>query len=326
MSVRRLGELAEREARNKIYGVVVGVVTRNNHPLGKYMVQVRFPWLDDTYESDWARIATIGAGGNFPDLGSEAHKHWDKDGKDVGDAYEKSYGVYWLPNVQDQVLVAFEQGDISRPFVIGGLWTDKEKPLVKSNTKDDQDAKTEVKAQSDADKAQDKKAIGRNVRVIQSCALSQLKFDDTKDKVSVTLESGNKKSFIKLDDEAHRIIISASDGKNDKKKGQNLIIDIKNKKITITSEGGQIHLHADEISLTAKKNITMDSGEDTNIVAGGNGRFIVGKQAEITSGGTSTFIADDTMTLKGGPKIQMNPSSAPKKTDGDKKKKCKDDF
>ena len=84
-------------------GVVPAIVTNNNdneRKLGR--IKVKFPWLDPTLESDWARIASIG-GGN-------------------------ERGLYWMPEVNDEVLVAFEHGDFNRPYVIGSLWNGKDKP------------------------------------------------------------------------------------------------------------------------------------------------------------------------------------------------------
>ena len=81
---------------------VVGIVTNNKDPEGWGRVKVRFPWLSDDVESDWARIAAPGAG--------------------------PERGIYWLPEVNDEVLVAFEHGNIDRPYVLGGLWNGQDKP------------------------------------------------------------------------------------------------------------------------------------------------------------------------------------------------------
>ena len=78
------------------------IVTNNNDPDKLGRVKLKFPWLADTYESDWARIVQLGAG---PDS-----------------------GAVFLPEVNDEVLVAFEFGDIRRPYVLGGLWNGKDKP------------------------------------------------------------------------------------------------------------------------------------------------------------------------------------------------------
>ena len=83
-------------------GVVVGLVTDNNDPEDLCRVKVTFPWLDDSVESDWARIAATGSGNDR--------------------------GMLWLPEVNDEVLVAFEHGDVHRPYVLGGLWNNKDKP------------------------------------------------------------------------------------------------------------------------------------------------------------------------------------------------------
>ncbi len=89
---------------DRIAGVVVGLVTNNVDPDGLARVKLKFPWLDDRYESDWARIVQLGAG--------------------------PSSGAVWLPEVNDEVLVAFEHGDVSRPFVVGGIWNGVDKPLL----------------------------------------------------------------------------------------------------------------------------------------------------------------------------------------------------
>ncbi|MFI5260107.1 MAG: VgrG-related protein, partial [Candidatus Limnocylindrales bacterium] len=79
-----------------ISGVVAGVVTDAGDPQKLGRVKVQFEWLADDYVTDWARVVMPGAG--------------------------PSRGVVWLPEVSDEVLVAFEHGDVRRPIVIGGFW------------------------------------------------------------------------------------------------------------------------------------------------------------------------------------------------------------
>src|SRR2546430_15693012 len=91
-------------ATGPIHGVVVAQVTNNDDPEKLGRVKLKFPWLSDSYESDWARMMQTGAG---PDSGME-----------------------FLPEVNDEVLVAFEFGDVRRPFVVGGLHNGKDKPRL----------------------------------------------------------------------------------------------------------------------------------------------------------------------------------------------------
>jgi phage protein D/phage baseplate assembly protein gpV len=88
--------------RSRVVGVVTGVVDDIDDPQKLGRVRVRLPWLSDDYVGDWARVALLGAGPNR--------------------------GAVWLPEHDDEVLVAFEQGDITRPVVIGGLWNGKDQP------------------------------------------------------------------------------------------------------------------------------------------------------------------------------------------------------
>jgi uncharacterized protein involved in type VI secretion and phage assembly len=87
-----------------VHGVVVGVVTNSDDPDELGRVKLKFPWLSDSYESDWARMLQAGAG---PDS-----------------------GACFLPEVNDEVLVAFELGDVRRPVVIGGLHNGKDRPRL----------------------------------------------------------------------------------------------------------------------------------------------------------------------------------------------------
>ncbi len=77
------------------------IVTDNNDPDNIGRVKVKFPWLGDDVESWWARIAAPGAG---PD-----------------------YGIVWVPQVNDEVLVGFLHGDVRMPVRAragcGTAWT-----------------------------------------------------------------------------------------------------------------------------------------------------------------------------------------------------------
>ncbi len=86
-----------------IYGVVVGIVTNNEDPEKWGRVKLKFPWLSDIYESDWARLAQLGAGPNA--------------------------GACFIPEVNDEVLVAFEFGDVERPYIVGSLHNGADKPV-----------------------------------------------------------------------------------------------------------------------------------------------------------------------------------------------------
>jgi len=89
-------------AAGRLFGLVVGVVTNNQDPDNLGRVKVRFPWLSDSEESHWARLA-VPMGG-------------------------KDRGTYFLPEVDDEVLVACEHGDARFPYVLGALWNGKDAP------------------------------------------------------------------------------------------------------------------------------------------------------------------------------------------------------
>jgi uncharacterized protein involved in type VI secretion and phage assembly len=92
------------EERNRLYGVYPALVVDIQDPDGQGRVKVTLPWLPDDGGgySVWARIATLMAGNNR--------------------------GAWFIPDVDDEVLVAFEAGDPRRPYVVGALWNGVDTP------------------------------------------------------------------------------------------------------------------------------------------------------------------------------------------------------
>ncbi|MGE0796579.1 MAG: phage baseplate assembly protein V [Acidimicrobiia bacterium] len=86
-------------------GAHPALVTDVGDPDGQGRVRVRLPWSPDpggsAYEA-WARLATLMAG----------------DGR----------GSWFVPDVDDEVLVVFEGGDPRRPYVVGALWNGVDTP------------------------------------------------------------------------------------------------------------------------------------------------------------------------------------------------------
>jgi phage baseplate assembly protein V len=83
-------------------GVVVGIVTDVDDPDGMGRVRVRYPTLGDTIESPWVPVCTLLAG--------------------------KDRGAWFMPEADDEVLVAFDNGHFGQPYVVGRLWNGKDKP------------------------------------------------------------------------------------------------------------------------------------------------------------------------------------------------------
>ncbi len=88
--------------RRALSGVVPAIVTNTKDPDGLGRVKVKFPYLSDTYESIWARLLQLGAG--------------------------PERGLTLLPEVNDEVLVAFGMDEFDQPYVLGGVYNGLDKP------------------------------------------------------------------------------------------------------------------------------------------------------------------------------------------------------
>jgi uncharacterized protein involved in type VI secretion and phage assembly len=154
-----LDDTLQQETRTgRIHGVVVGVITNNQDPDGLGRVKVKFPWLSDVDESSWARLAASMAG--------------------------KERGVYFLPEVDDEVLVAFDHGDVRFPYVLGALWNGQDTPPI---TNDD----------------------GKNnVRMIKSRSGHVIKLNDEDGKETIEIIDKSEKNSIVIDTANNTITVT----------------------------------------------------------------------------------------------------------------------
>lgn len=152
--------LVERDDSSRVTGVVVGVVTNNQDPDGLGRIKVKFPWLSDADESSWARIAAPMAG--------------------------KERGLYFLPEVDDEVLVIFEHGDLRFPFVLGALWNGKDKPPA-----DNADGKNSVRLI--------KSRSGHLVRLNDEDGKEKIEIIDKSEKNSIVFDTANNTITITSD-------------------------------------------------------------------------------------------------------------------------------
>jgi uncharacterized protein involved in type VI secretion and phage assembly len=158
----------DREASGRVPGVAIAIVSANTDPDQLGRVKLRLPWRSDDYETDWVRIA-VPMGGN-------------------------NRGTYFLPEVDDEVLVAFDSEDIRFPYVLGALWSKTDPPP-------------------------DKNGDGKNrTRLIKTPGGHLIKFVDreNEDVLLIQLADGKKVEIksegIQIDDGANKITLDAKGG------------------------------------------------------------------------------------------------------------------
>jgi uncharacterized protein involved in type VI secretion and phage assembly len=145
--------------RSLTAGVTIGIVTNNSDPDGLARVKVKFPRLGGLDESFWARVAAPMAGNDR--------------------------GLYFLPEIDDEVLVMFEQGDVRFPYVIGSLWNGKDRAPAGND-----DGKN-------------------NRRVIKSRSGHVITLNDEAGKETVEIIDASGKNSIVIDTASNGITISA---------------------------------------------------------------------------------------------------------------------
>ncbi len=193
-------------------------VVENQDPETQGRVKVRFFWMPEGVSSNWLRV--------------QAHN------RGVSENSENMHGFMFVPAVDDQVMVAFEKGDPSRPYVTGSLFHgDNSAGAMPDNV----------------------------ISKIVSVSGHTIELNDTEGEEKINIYD-NEGSLISFDTQAKSLsIISA----------ENIEISAKNIKITadenINLEAKSNVLIAAEADLNAQAqgNVAIQSDGDTTVSSGG---------------------------------------------------------
>lgn len=188
----------------------MATVTDNNDPKGMGRVRVQMLWQQESdQKTDWIRVMT-------PDAGSSSE-------------VSKNRGHVFIPEVDDQVMIAFRYNDPSRPFVLGSLFHGINGAGGKTDN---------------------------NFKTIKTKSGHTLEFNDTQGQESITITDKNN-NVITLDTNASSITISAPES-----------ISITAKNIDLTAKENISMTAGADISYSAKENITSSAGENITEHAG----------------------------------------------------------
>ena len=149
-----------------INGVAIGIVKENQDPDNMGRIQVELPHWESVGVTHWARVAAPMAGAGM--------------------------GMYFLPEIGDEVLVAFENGMLDNPYVIGSLWNGVDKPPENNDGKNNIRV---IKSRSGHSVIFDDNAEGSSEKLIISSAAGHcITLDDSSggERISVVDKSGNK--------------------------------------------------------------------------------------------------------------------------------------
>jgi len=195
-----------RGMRQDYFGAMLATVVSNDDPLGLGRVKLKYPWMDGEPISDWTRIAT-------PMAGPER-------------------GIYFVPEIDDEVLVVFANGNINSPFVIGALWNDQAKPPVEN-------------------------ASGNHIRTIVSRSGLSITLDDTDDKTKIVISDKEAQNLISLDVKSGTITLKAA---------KKLSIDAP-EGIELKTDG-PFKLTANEVNVTGTSKVALSAGSGTMTLDG----------------------------------------------------------
>ncbi|MEU6481564.1 VgrG-related protein [Streptomyces sp. NPDC047017] len=248
------------ETAPRLPSVANALVTDVNDPLKQGRVRLQFPWLDDTYVSDWTRtvqLGGLGGGGIFP------------------------------LDVNDEVLVAFDRGALDHPFVIGGLYNGRDKPTVVSDVPLHDTVRKKASRHTVSDRDGNRMDLlsqktglrKQGVRLISGDKRLTINLDRTKTEItvdskgSVTIKGSRSVSVEAGTD------LSLSAGRS----------------LTLKSGGPLSIQSASMINMRAGGEIGVVTGGALNLTAGGIANLTGGGTVQITSAANTTIKAPTTM-------------------------------
>jgi uncharacterized protein involved in type VI secretion and phage assembly len=222
----------------------VGIVTDNTDPDGNLgRVKVKFPWLVDDDQSWWARIASPMAGPNR--------------------------GFYFLPEIDDEVLVSFEHGDVTRPYILGALWNGKDAP-PKPNS--------DVIGDSKVNERLIKTRAGHVISLVDKAGAEEISIVDKTGNNKITIESSSNKISIIADGDVviqakGKVAISAQDD------------------VTVDTQANATVKAQKDVDVEAQGKATVKAQQDVDVQAQGN--------ATVKASGNASVEATGTLDLKG---------------------------
>lgn len=192
-------------------GLAVGIVTNINDPEKMGRVKVKFPWLDDTVESNWARVTGWYAGA--------------------------SRGTMFIPEVDDEVMLAFDNGDPNHPYVIGAVWNGKHKVPGPGNT----DGKNDHKWF--------KSRAGHDLEFLDSSGAEKIRLVDCKAKNSLVMDTA-----------ANTITTEAKSGKITISACKTIQIDCVDFNVTTSKERGLTVGASHTVKVGASRSVSVSQG------------------------------------------------------------------
>jgi len=225
---------------------VIAQVSDANDPQQQARVKLTFPWLSDSYVSDWARTVQPGAG--------------------------KNRGAMVLPEVGDEVLVIFEQGDIRRPYVLGGLYNGIDTPPTAGPKLIDGSSG----------------AINRRSMVSRRGHRIDLIDEDGRTE-GITLSSTGDKLQLKMDSVDTKITLH-SDGK--------ILIEGKGG-VVIDAANSKLELKGSEVSIAATTGVKIDGGSGSVDVSTSGPLSLKGTTAKLEGSATTDVKASGVLTIQG---------------------------
>lgn len=217
---------------NRTPGVVLGVVGSVTDPENQGRIQVKFPWIDDQIVTKWASIATPMAGGGR--------------------------GMFFMPEEEDECLVAFDQGCFDHPYIVGFLWNGVDTPPnddIDIRVRRFQSVSGHVLEFNDNDGSQE-------IR-LRSQAGHELHFDDS-DPELVTLTTAGGHQILLKDKSGSVAVKVVSAG------GHEVVLDDTAATLTLAdSNGNTVELAASGITIAAALGGSVDIEADTINVNGG---------------------------------------------------------
>lgn len=219
---------------NRIFGVVVGQVVDNYDQDRKGRVCVTVPTRDrNANELKWARVA-------MPSSGS-------------------SWGHFFLPEVGDQVLLVFEQGNIEKPYVIGCIPKDNDRILTQSADQDNQFKKIVTRHGNTIYFEDNKTGDGANDKIFIQTAKEEHRIELDNEKKTIRISDKEGKNQIEMKTETGQMLVKA---------GQKLTIQVGDSiELIMNGSNGKVSLRSTSLAVEASNSVDIRANSKAEVSA-----------------------------------------------------------